>query len=133
GVFVLVMIVAAAVLAFGESLQRLLAPTPIQYLGWVAAAGPAGFVGNELVAQYRIRVGQRIGSAALVADGYHARTDGLTSLAVVIGAAGVWLGFPQADPLVGLAITVAIVLVLKDAAVQMWRRLMDAVDSQLVD
>src|SRR5258708_20743563 len=92
----------------------------------------AGFFGNELVAQYRIRIGQRIGSAALIADGYHARTDGLTSLAVVIGAIGVWLGFPLADPLVGLLITVAILLVLKDAAVQLWRRLMDAVHPTLV-
>ena len=132
GVFVLLMIIASAVIAFWESLQRLFQPTQIQHLGWVAAAGLAGFVGNELVAQYRIRVGQRIGSAALVADGYHARTDGLTSLAVVIGAIGVWLGFPLADPLVGLLITVAILLVLKDAAIQMWRRLMDAVDPSLV-
>lgn len=132
GVFVLVMIVASSVIAFWESLQKLLQPTPITYLGWVAAAGLVGFLGNELVAQYRIRVGQRIGSAALVADGYHARTDGLTSLAVVLGAAGVWLGFPLADPLVGLLITVAILLVLKDAAIQMWRRLMDAVDPSLV-
>ncbi|MCA1645807.1 MAG: cation diffusion facilitator family transporter, partial [Chloroflexi bacterium] len=132
GVFVLAMIVASAIIAFWESLQRLLQPAPIQYLGWVAIAGVAGCVGNQLVAQYRIRVGQRIGSAALVADGYHARTDGLTSLAVVVGALGVWLGFPLADPLVGLLITVAILLVLKDAAVQMWRRLMDAVDPRLV-
>src|SRR3982074_3438436 len=116
------MIIVSAVIAFWESLQRLLQPTPIQYLGWVAGAGLAGFVGNELVAQYRIRVGQRIGSAALVADGYHARTDGLTSLAVVIGAIGVWLGFPLADPLVGLLITVAILVVLKDASLPMWRR-----------
>ena len=133
GVFVLLMIVGSAAVAFWESLQKLLHPEPIDYLGWVAAAGLAGFVGNELVAQYRISVGQRIGSAALVADGYHARTDGLTSLAVLVGAAGVWLGFPLADPIVGLVITVAIVIVLKDAAVQMWRRLMDAVDPSLVD
>jgi len=72
-----------------------------------------------------------MGSAALVADGYHARTDGLTSLAVLLGAGGVWLGFPRADPIVGLLITVAILLVLKDATVQMWRRLMDAVDPDL--
>jgi len=133
GVFVLLMILGSAVVAAWESLRRLLDPTPIDHLGWVAAAGLLGFVGNELVAQYRIRVGQRIGSAALIADGYHARTDGLTSLAVVIGAAGVSLGFPRADPLVGLLITVAILLVLKDAAIQMWRRLMDAVDPQLVE
>jgi cation diffusion facilitator family transporter len=133
GVFVLLMIVASAAVAFWESLQKLLHPAPIDHLGWVAAAGLLGFVGNEIVAQYRIGVGQRIGSAALVADGYHARTDGLTSLAVLVGAAGVWLGFPLADPIVGLVITVAILIVLKDAAVQMWRRLMDAVDPALVE
>jgi cation diffusion facilitator family transporter len=133
GVFVLLMIVGSAAVALWESGQKLLHPGGIDYLGWVAVAGFAGFLGNEAVAQYRIRVGQRIGSAALVADGYHARTDGLTSLAVLVGAAGVWLGFPIADPLVGLAISVAILLVLKDAAIQMWRRLMDAVDPQLVE
>ncbi len=132
GVFVVAMIVASAAVAFWESLQKLLNPTPIEHVGWVAAAGVAGFVGNELVAQYRIRVGLRIGSAALVADGYHARTDGLTSLAVLVGAAGVWLGFGLADPIVGMAITLAILIVLKDATVQMWRRLMDAVDPRLV-
>ncbi|MBV8718469.1 MAG: cation diffusion facilitator family transporter, partial [Chloroflexi bacterium] len=98
-----------------------------------ALAGVLGFAGNEVVAQYRIRTGQRIGSAALVADGYHARTDGLASLSVVLGAAGVWLGFLRADPIIGLVITVAIVLVLKDATVQMWRRLMDAVEPKLVE
>ena len=133
GVFVLLMIVGSAAVAFWESLQRFLHPEPIDHLGWVAAAGLFGFVGNELVAQYRISVGQRIGSAALVADGYHARTDGLTSLAVLVGAGGVWLGFPLADPTVGLLITVAILVVLKDAALQMWRRLMDAVDPGLVE
>jgi cation diffusion facilitator family transporter len=132
GVFVLLMIVISAVIAGWESLRRLADPQPIEHLGWVALAGVAGFIGNELVAQYRIRVGQRIGSAALVADGYHARTDGLTSLAVLLGAAGVWIGIPRADPIVGLLITGVILLVLKDATVQMWRRLMDAVDPQLV-
>jgi len=80
-----------------------------------------------------IRVGKEIGSAALVADGFHARTDGLTSLAVVLGALGVFLGFPQADPIVGLLITVAILRVLKGAAVQVFARLMDAVDPALTD
>jgi cation diffusion facilitator family transporter len=133
GLFVLLMIVGSAAIAFWESLQRLIHPTPIDHLGWVAFAGLIGFIGNEIVAQYRIRVGQRIGSAALVADGYHARTDGLTSLAVLLGAAGVWLGFPIADPLIGLLITAAILIVLRDSAIQMWRRLMDAVDPQLVE
>jgi cation diffusion facilitator family transporter len=133
GVFVLLMIFGSAAIAFWESLQRLIHPTPVDHVGWVAVAGVVGLVGNEIVAQYRIRVGSRIGSAALVADGFHARTDGLTSLAVVLGAAGIWLGFPIADPIIGLAITCAILIVLKDSAVQMWRRLMDAVDPSLVE
>src|SRR5205807_2755128 len=83
-------------------------PQPIAQLLWVAIAGTLGFVGNEVVAVFRIRVGREINSAALIADGYHARTDGLTSLAVVVGALGVWLGLPLADPLIGLLITLAI-------------------------
>jgi cation diffusion facilitator family transporter len=92
-----------------------------------------GFIGNEAVAIYRIRVGRRIGSAALVADGQHARVDGLTSLAVLFGALGVLAGFPMADPIVGLLITIAIVFVLRDAVREIWWRLMDAVDPGLVE
>src|SRR5215208_930561 len=132
GVFVVLMIAASAALAAWESFQKLLDPQPITNLGWVDLAAVLGFLGNEAVAQYRIRTGERIGSTALVADGYHARTDGLTSLAVLLGAAGVWLGFPQADPLVGLGITVAILFVLKDATMQIWHRLMDSVEPGLL-
>jgi cation diffusion facilitator family transporter len=127
------MIAFSALLAGWESINRLIDPHPITNLGLVMAAGVIGFAGNELVASYRIRVGKRIGSAALVADGYHARTDGFTSLAVVFGAIGVLLGFPQADPIVGLLITVAILFVLKDAVRQVFGRLMDAVDPVLVE
>ena len=133
GVVVVVFILASAALAGYEALHRLVDPAPVRYLGAVAAAGVIGFVGNELVARYRIRVGREIGSAALVADGLHARTDGFTSLAVVGGAAGVALGFERADPIVGLLITVAILFVLRDAARQVFRRLMDAVDEDLLD
>jgi cation diffusion facilitator family transporter len=107
---------------------RLIHPQPVDHLWIVAAAGVVGFAGNEIVARYRITVGRRIGSAALVADGLHARTDGYTSLAVVIGALGVGLGFPLADPVIGLGITVAILFVLRDAATQVVHRLLDAVD-----
>ena len=133
GLFVLAMILLSSLLAAWESIDRLLHPRQLDNLGLLAIAGVIGFLGNELVAIYRIRVGQEIGSAALTADGYHARTDGLTSLAVVAGAAGVWLGFPLADPIVGLLITVAILWVLKGAAAQVLARLMDAVDPKLVD
>ncbi|SSC25678.1 Cation efflux protein, partial [Klenkia terrae] len=133
GVFIVAMIALSAVLAGYESIHRLLDPQPITDVGVVIAAGLVGAAGNELVALYRIRVGRRIGSAALVADGLHARTDGLTSLAVVVGALGVLAGFPLADPLVGLAITVAILLVLKSAARDVYRRLMDAVEPEVLD
>ncbi len=132
GLFVIAMIALSALVAGYESVMRLVHPVAIGNLGWVAAAGVVGFVGNELVALYRIRVGRRIGSAALVADGLHARTDGFTSLAVVFGAAGVALGYPLADPLIGLTITVAILGVLRTAVREIFSRLMDGVDPALV-
>jgi cation diffusion facilitator family transporter len=133
GLFVVAMIALSALLVGWESVQRLLAPAEVTNVGLLAAAGVVGFLGNELVALYRIRVGREIGSQALVADGLHARTDGLTSLAVVVAAVGVWLGFPLADPLIGLVITVAILWILRDAARAVFRRLLDAVDPALVD
>lgn len=133
GVFVVVMIAASAVLAGYEAIVRLLDPREMHHIPWVIAAGIIGFAGNELVAIYRIRVGRRIGSAALVADGLHARTDGLTSLAVVAGALGAAAGWDHADPIVGLIITVAIVAIVRSAARDIYRRLMDAVDPALVD
>ena len=133
GVFIVGMIALSAGVAGYESVRRLLEPQTVTNLGWVAAAGVIGFIGNETVAIFRIRVGNQIGSAALVADGLHARTDGLTSLAVVLGAAGVALGFELADPIIGLLITVAILIVLKDAWRQIWHRMMDAVDPALLD
>lgn len=128
GVAIVLLITLSAAVAAWESLQRLLHPQPIHDVVWVMVAAVIGFLGNESVATFRIRVGRDIGSAALVADGYHARTDGFTSLAVFIGAAGALAGFPLADPIVGLAITVAILMVLATAARDIWRRLMDAVD-----
>ena len=133
GLFVVAMIALSAIVAGVESIRRLMNPVAIENVGWVAAAGLIGFIGNELVAVYRIRVGRRIGSVALVADGLHARTDGFTSLAVVLGAGGVALGFPLADPIVGLLITVAILAVLRTAVCDVFRRLMDGVDPHLVD
>lgn len=128
GLIVLVFIAFSAIFATYEAIDRLLHPSEVRFLWAVAGAGVIGFVGNELVARYRMRVGREIGSAALVADGLHARTDGLTSLAVVAGAAGVALGFPQADPLAGLGIAVMILFVLKSAAHDVLLRVMDAID-----
>ncbi len=133
GLFIVFMIALSAILAAWESIDRLFNPQDVEYLGMVAAAGIIGFIGNEFVAVYRIRVGREIGSAALIADGYHARTDGLTSLAVLFGAIGVALGFPAADPIIGLLITLAILFILRDATKQVFRRLMDGVEPHTVD
>lgn len=133
GLFVIAMIALSAVLAGWQAIERLLNPAPIENLGWVALAGFLGFLGNEAVALFRIREGKAIGSAALVADGYHARADGLTSLAVLVGAGGVAIGWGWADPVIGLLITVAIVGILVQAARDVFLRLMDGVEPQLVD
>jgi cation diffusion facilitator family transporter len=133
GVFILAMITLSAVVAAFEAVRRLVHPTQVDHLGALLAAGVVGFLGNELVALYRIREGNTIGSAALVADGYHARTDGFTSLAVAAGAIGVWAGFDRADPIVGLGISVAIFAVLIGAARQIYYRLMDAVDPSIIE
>lgn len=133
GLFVVAVIAASAVVAGVEAVRRLVHPVPVSHLGWVAAAGVVGFLGNELVARYRIRVGTRIGSAALRADGLHAGADGLTSLAVVLGALGVALGFPIADPVIGLLIAAMIVVVMVKAARDVFARLLDGVDPELVD
>jgi cation diffusion facilitator family transporter len=127
---VVVMAVSAAVAAW-QAIDRFIHPEHVRDLPLVAAAGFIGFIGNELAARYRIRVGDRIGSAALTADGRHARTDGFTSLAVVAGAGGLALGWQRADPVIGLLITVAILGVLRGAVRDIYRRLMDAVDPEL--
>lgn len=133
GVLIVVTIAASAALTAWVAADRLFHPRDITQLWAVAGAALAGFAGNEWVARYRIRTGRRIGSAALVADGLHARADGFTSLAVLLGAGGAALGVRAADPVIGLLITVAILLVLKDAAREVCRRLMDGVDPALVD
>jgi cation diffusion facilitator family transporter len=133
GVVIVLIIAASSALAAYEAVSRLAHPQPVDNLPAVAVAAVIGFAGNELVARYRVRVGRKIGSAALVADGLHARTDGFTSLAVLLGVGGVALGWDWADPVVGLLITVAILAVLRQAAREIYRRLMDAVDPALVD
>lgn len=133
GLFVVLVIAVSVVVAGVTSVQRLIDPQPIDHVGWVLAAGVVGAIGNEVVAAYRIRIGRRIGSAALIADGVHARTDGLTSLAVVAGALGVMAGFPLADPIVGLLITVMIAVLLVGTARDIGGRLLDGVDPSLYD
>jgi cation diffusion facilitator family transporter len=133
GIAIVAIILFSAIVAGYEAINRLFHPLPVTNLGWLIAAGVVGFIGNEVVAVFRIRVGRQINSAALVADGYHARTDGLTSLAVVVGAMGVWLGFPLADPIVGLLITVAIFGIVWQSARSVLTRMLDGVEPNIVD
>ncbi len=133
GLFIIAVVALSAVVAAYQSIERLFNPQPLNNLWWVIAAGFIGFIGNEIVAIYRIRVGQKIGSAALVADGVHARIDGFTSLAVVLGGFGVMLGFPLADPIVGLLISAAIIVLLWGTVRSIGRRLMDGIEPELVD
>lgn len=133
GLAIILMILVSAIVAGYESIDRLLNPQEVRNLWAVALAALIGLAGNEGVAYFRIRVGRQIGSAALVADGYHAAVDGLTSLAVLIGAVGVWLGYPLADPIVGLVITVAILKILWDSAKPVFQRLLDGVDPEVMD
>ncbi len=133
GVVIVLIILFSAIVAGYEALDRLLHPKTIGYLWAVALASVIGFIGNEAVAVFRIRVGKEIGSAALVADGYHARVDGLASLAVLVGALGVWLGYPLADPLIGLLITAAILRIVWQAGGVVFTRLLDGVDPEVIE
>ena len=133
GVFISLVIAASVALIIWESVHALLNPRPLTNLWWVFAAGIVGALGNELVAVYRIRAGKRIGSAALIAEGQHARADGLTSIAVVVGVLGVWAGFPRADAIVGLLIAATIFGIMASSLRTIIRRLMDGVEPDTVD
>jgi cation diffusion facilitator family transporter len=133
GIFVVAIITASAVSALWVAVERLVHPRTLRDVGLVIVGGIIGFVGNEIAARYRITTGRRIGSAALIADGMHARADGATSLAVAGAGAAVLLGWRGADPVVGVLVSVVIVRVLLRAARDIYRRLMDAVDPALVE
>jgi cation diffusion facilitator family transporter len=133
GVAIVLIILFSAIVAGYQAVDRLLNPQPIEFLGAVAAASLVGFFGNEAVAVFRIKVGRQIGSAALVADGYHARTDGWTSLAVLLGAVGVWSGYPLADPIVGLLIAAAILVIVWQSGKTVFTRLLDGVDPGVIE
>ncbi|RUV74723.1 MAG: cation transporter [Mesorhizobium sp.] len=132
GIMIVGIILFSAIVAGYQAIDRLINPRMVTHLGWLTAAGVVGFLGNEAVAVFRIRVGREINSAALIADGYHARTDGLTSLAVVIGALGVWLGFPLADPIVGLLITLAIFGIVWQSARSVLTRMLDGIEPDVI-
>src|SRR5437764_4523729 len=133
GMAIVLTIFVSAVVAGYETVQRFLHPEPVSYLWTVIAASVIGFIGNEAVAIFRIKVGREIESAALIADGYHARVDGWTSLAVLFGAVGVWLGYALADPIVGALITIAIGQIVWQSAKVVFVRTLDGVDAKIID
>lgn len=133
GVTIILIVLSSALVAGYLSIDRFFHPQAVEYLWAVIIASVIGFLGNEAVAIFRIKVGKEIGSAALVADGYHARMDGLTSLAVLFGAVGVWLGYPLADPLVGLVITAAILRIVWESGRAVFTRLLDGIDPEVLD
>jgi len=133
GVVVVLTILCSAVVAGYQSMERFLHPQEVLHLWAVIAASIVGFLGNEAVAIFRIRVGREIQSAALIADGYHARVDGWTSLAVLFGAIGVWLGYPLADPIVGLVITAAIFGIVIQSGKSIFTRMLDGAEPQVIE
>lgn len=132
GVLVVLLILLSAIVAGYESIRRLIHPEAVGHLGVVVLAAVVSFVGNEGVAIFRIKVGKEIGSAALIADGYHARVDGWASLAVLAGAVGIWLGFPLADPIIGLLITLSILWVVWDSARMVFTRMLDGIEPDIL-
>ncbi len=132
GVVIVLLILFSAIVAAYESVNRFFHPQPVHHLTAVIIASILSFIGNEGVAIFRIKVGKEIGSAALIADGHHARIDGWSSLAVLVGAIGVWLGFPLADPLAGLVITVSILFIVWQSSKEIFTRMLDGVDPEVL-
>ncbi len=133
GIIIIIIILFSAIVALYQSILKFVSPGEIQETGWVMAAAIIGFIGNEIVAHYRINTGKEIGSAALVADGKHSRIDGLTSLAVFFAALGVMLGYPVVDPIAGIFISVFIFWIVVGASKDIFKRLLDIVDPELID
>ena len=133
GLVVVLTILASAAFAGYESINRFFHPKPVGYLWAVAIGAIVGFIGNESVAVFRIKVGKEMGSAALIADGYHARTDGIASLAVLVSAAGVYFGYPLADPIIGILMTILILRIVWESAAAVFTRILDGVDPDVPD
>lgn len=133
GLIILVSIAVSAIVAGTESVRKLFNPEPMDYLGWVAAAAIVGFIGNEAVALLQIRTGRQIGSAALIADGQHARIDGITSLAVLVAVFGTLFGVPILDPIIGLLITITIIAILWQSSKSIFRRMLDGIEPSILE
>jgi cation diffusion facilitator family transporter len=133
GVAIVLVILFSAIGAAYESARRLIEPRSVSALGAVAAAAVVGFAANEIAALIRTRIGRQINSAALVADGNHARIDGLASLAVAAGAGAAKLGYPMVDPIVGLAIAALILGIVWESAREVFTRMIDGVEPGLIE
>jgi cation diffusion facilitator family transporter len=133
GFVIVAAIAVSVVLVIWESVHRLVEPRLIDHIPWVIAAGLIGALGNETVARYRMRTGRSIGSEALITDGRHARTDALTSLAVVAAGIGAALGVSWVDPIAGLVVAVPMLWLLAQSARRMVRRLSDGIEPEIVD
>ncbi len=133
GVVVILIILFSAIVAGYEAIQRFFHPVVVNHLWAVAIVAILSFLANEGVALFRIRVGKQIGSAALIADGYHARVDGYTSLAVLFGALGIWFGFPLADPIIGLGISVSILFIVWQSTKDVFGRMLDGVEPDILE
>ncbi|MGB5972354.1 MAG: cation diffusion facilitator family transporter [Nodosilinea sp.] len=133
GVAVVVVVLLSALVTAYESIDRIYHPQPIHHLGALAVAAIVGFIGNEMVALFRMRVGREIASAALVADGQHAMADGLVSLAVLLSVIGVGLGYAWADPVIGLVITALLLKIVWESGQTIFTRLLDGVEPEIVE
>jgi cation diffusion facilitator family transporter len=133
GFLIVIAIGVSAALVIWESVQRLFEPRLINHIPWVIAAGIIGALGNEFVARYRIRIGHEIGSEALITDGHHARSDALTSLAVVAAGIGAAFGAEWVDPIAGLVVASGILWLLIKSGRKMARRLLDGIEPELVE
>ncbi len=133
GVMIVAIVLLSAIITAYESVERFYHPQPLHHLGALAIAGLVGFIGNEIVALFRIRVGREINSAALIADGYHAMADGLVSLAVLLSAVGVGLGYSWADPAIGLVITAILLKIVWESGQTIFSRLLDGVEPEVLE
>lgn len=133
GVMIVAIVLLSAIITAYESVERFYHPQPLHHLGALAIAGFVGFIGNEIVAVFRVRVGREINSAALIADGYHAMADGLVSLAVLLSAVGVSLGYSWADPVIGLAIAAVLLKIVWESGQTIFSRLLDGVEPEVLE
>jgi cation diffusion facilitator family transporter len=132
GVAIVAIIFFSALITAYESIDRFYHPQPLHHLGALAIAALIGFIGNELVAVFRMKVGREINSAALIADGQHALADGLVSLAVLVSAIFVGWGYPWADPAIGLVITGVLLKIVWESGQTIFSRLLDGVEPEVI-